>query len=282
MTWDIAVAGTVTLDDVTTPHGRRVEQPGGSAVYFALAASHFAPVVVSGVVGVDAETSIRQLATRGVRLDGLIVSQSPTFRWRAVHDYEHWVTASETSVEGAYAEWRPRLPATAVKAEVLFAGSMRPELQAEVMRQSEAKLIGVDSMRGFIARQRADVRAVVDGADVLFLDRTELGQLTGSSPAAWLEAARSLCRGGRLRAVVVKGGPLGAACVTSSEVAERPATPVATVMDPTGAGDSLAGGFLGACAQAERDDAGFWPAALEAGLSCAASAIGAFGAEGLR
>lgn len=90
-----------------------------------------------------------------------------------------------------------------------------------------------------------------------------------------------MCGVGRLRAVVVKGGPQGASLVTADGVISRPPAPVASVVDPTGAGDALAGGFLGACAAAERDDGDFFVSALEAGLRCAASAIGEFGLVGL-
>ncbi|MFN2568409.1 MAG: PfkB family carbohydrate kinase [Candidatus Dormibacteria bacterium] len=281
MTWDIAVAGTVTLDDVTTPHGRRTEQPGGSAVYSALAAAGFAPVFLIGTRGRDGDRCADAIARRGIRTDGLTVVDRPTFRWRAVHDYDRWITGSEASAEGAYVDWSPRLPEPAARAPVLFAGSMRPDLQSLVIDQSRARLIGIDSMSVFIAAGRHDVAAVVERADVLFLDRAELGALTATSPARWRHAAGSLCGRGRLRAVVVKGGPAGAACVTAESVTERPAGPVAAVIDPTGAGDALAGGFLGACAMSERDDEGQWPEALERGIECAAAAISGFGTEAL-
>jgi sugar/nucleoside kinase (ribokinase family) len=97
----------------------------------------------------------------------------------------------------------------------------------------------------------------------------------------WRRAAGALCGRGRLRAVVVKRGPLGAACVAGTDVVEVPAAPVNRVVDPTGAGDALAGGFLGLCAGAERDDVDFFPTALEEGVRCAAGAVTAFGASDL-
>ena len=95
--------------------------------------------------------------------------------------------------------------------------------------------------------------------------------------ASWRAAAQSLLGRGRLRALVVKAGPMGAALVTASGTLERPAAPVDVVMDPTGAGDAVAGGFLGRCAVAQRDDEGFFPEALEEGLQAAAAAISSFG-----
>jgi sugar/nucleoside kinase (ribokinase family) len=283
LAWDIAVAGTVTLDDITTPHGRRHAQQGGSAVYFALAASRYARVHVSGAVGPDGVESLqRTLDGCDVATDGLSRSELDTMHWSARHDFERWVTAEERTDEGAYASWRPRLSDAARGAQVLFVGSMRPDLQVETLRQSRARLAGSDSMTVYIGSRAAEVRRVAEDSDILFLNRGELSALTGEHPEDWHAAARSLCGRGRLRAVVVKAGPLGAAVVTATAVVERDAHAVETVLDPTGAGDSLAGGFLGACARAERDDDDFLPIALDEGLRCAADAIVAFGTTALR
>lgn len=282
MTWEVAVAGTVTLDDVSTPHGRRREQLGGSAVYFALAASRYAPVVVTGVVGADGAASARRALNRpNLRLDGLEVAAAPTFRWRAVHDFGSWIAVDEEVVPGAYAAWDPRLRPAAARAPVLFCGSMDPRQQRAVLDQASPRLCGVDSMRVFISAALPDVLDAARRADILFCDRAELAALTSSSTGDWRAAARSLCGLGRLRGVVVKGGPEGAACVTAVAVHELPAGSVEEVVDPTGAGDALAGGFLGACARDERDDEGHWPIALEEGMRCAAAAIGRFGLAGL-
>jgi sugar/nucleoside kinase (ribokinase family) len=282
VSWAITAAGTVTLDDITTPRGRGTEQQGGSAVYFALAAAPYVPVHLVGVVGRDAEARLRALAAgAGIDLGGLEVSQAPTFRWRAIHDFERWVTASEQAEEGAYASWRPRLSGAAAAAEVLFLGSMAPAAQLSALRQSRARLVGADSMTVYIGTQRRRVVEVAESADVLFLNRAELAALGGVPAERWREAAAALCGRGRLRVVVVKGGPLGAACVTAAEVVERGAHPVGTVVDPTGAGDALAGGFLGACARAGWDPADHLDEALDAGLRRAAQAISRFGPEGL-
>jgi sugar/nucleoside kinase (ribokinase family) len=280
--WRITATGTVTIDDVTTPLGRGTEQQGGSAVYFSLAAAPFVPVHLVGVVGRDGEAQLRRTASgAGVDLEGLEVSVQPTFRWRATHDFERWVTACEQSDEGAYASWRPRITGAAAAAEVLFLGSMPPGLQLEALAQSRARVIGADSMTVYIGAQRERVTSVVEAADVLFLNRTELAALSDRPAEHWREAARDLCGRRRLRVVVVKAGPLGAACVTATEVVERAAHPVGTVVDPTGAGDALAGGFLGACARAERDPVDHLVEALEAGLRRAAQAISRFGPDGL-
>jgi len=281
--WDIAVAGTVTLDDVVTPEGSASGLQGGSAVYFALAASRYAHVDAVGTVGADAVESLREtVAGCDVSIDGVEVSPLPTMHWYARHDFLSWVTAAERTEEGAYATWRPQLPRAAAGADVLFVGSMRPDLQVRAVEQSRARLIGSDSMSVYIGGNAEDVRSVAEASDILFLNRSELSGLTGLDADDWRESARALCGRGRLRAVVVKAGPLGAAVVTPSSITKRAAHPVEAVLDPTGAGDSLAGGFLGACARAERDDDEFFGTALEEGLRCAADAIVAFGPAGLR
>jgi sugar/nucleoside kinase (ribokinase family) len=278
--WDIAVAGTLHRDDVTTPHGRQ-ESYGGSAVYFALAAARYAPVHLNGIVGSDAVAEYYPMF-KGLPIDeqGLVVGDCPTFTWHAVHDFERWVTSSESAEEGCDPEWAPSLAASSQDAQVVFLASLRPPLQRRVLEQSKARLIGVDSMTAFIDGHRADVLAIAEAADVLFLDAREVTMLSGHSD--WREAAAALCGQGRLRAVVVKHGAAGAVCVTAQAVVSVDAKPVAHVVDPTGAGDALAGGFLGLCARHERDDTAFFPEALEAGVRCAADAVSAFGTIGLR
>jgi sugar/nucleoside kinase (ribokinase family) len=279
VTWEVAVAGTFHRDDVTTPAGRR-DVLGGSSVYFALAASRFATVHVNGIVGSDTVDEFRRiLAGHEIQLDGMVVSDLPTFRWHAVHDFERFVTSSESAEPGCDPEWRPVLAEPSRRAGVLFVASMDPRLQAEVVDQSAAQLIGTDSMTEFIAARPDEVRAVLERVDILFLTAVELAALTGDED--WRRSARGLCGIGRLRTVVVKRGPRGAACVTGSAVIEMEAVPVPRVVDPTGAGDALAGGFLGHAARSERADESTFEAALGAGLRCAADAIVEFGTAGL-
>jgi sugar/nucleoside kinase (ribokinase family) len=282
MPWEITVAGTVHLDDITTPHGRRPRQIGGSALYFALAAAPHAPVHLNAIVGDDAEAELRQtLDGLPVDLGGLAVSRDPTFRWHAVQDFRRWVAETVAEEPGCEPDWRPHLSPAAAHAEVLFLGSMRPSLQREILAQSSARLIGVDSMTCFTGPERDAVLDVVSGCDVLFLNRFELSSLVPEAPD-WTVAARTLLGTSRLRALVVKGGSAGAVLITSTTTLEESAAPVDPVIDPTGAGDALAGGFLGLCAAVGRDDDAVLPAALAEGLGRAAAAIGTFGTEGLR
>lgn len=279
MTWEVAVAGTFHRDDVATPAGRR-DVLGGSAVYFALAASRFAPVHVNGIVGADTAVEFRRiLDSPEIHLDGMMVSDRPTFRWHAVHDFERFVTSHESAEPGCDPEWQPELAEPSQHADVLFVASMDPRLQGEVLDQSAARLIGTDSMTEFIAGRPAEVRSVLERVDILFLTSAELAVLTGDDD--WRASAAGLCGSGRLRAVVVKHGPRGAACVTAGAVIEQAAVPVPRVVDPTGAGDALAGGFLGQVSRGERADESAFEAALAEGLRCAADAIVEFGTAGL-
>lgn len=254
---------------------------GGSAVYFALAAARYAPVHVNGIAGDDTVEAYRALlAGSGADLSGIAVSATPTFTWHAVHDFHRWVTAEEWADPGCDPEWSAELSDASRPAPVLFLGSMHPRLQQRVLEQSAARLIGADSMTVFMREDRAAVGRIAEAADILFLNAEEVELLAGVD--GWRAAARALCGRGRTRAVVVKQGPDGAACVTDGSLLEIPAHPVEGVIDPTGAGDALAGGFLGHCARQERDGVDAYGQALAEGVRCAAAAIATFGTDSLR
>jgi cytidine kinase len=279
VTWDVAVAGTFHSDDLTTPAGRR-DALGGSAVYFSLAASRYVDVHVNGIVGEDTVGEYRRiLNVPSIHLDGMVVSSVPTFRWHAVHDFDRWVTSHESSEPGCDPLWEATLSPQSRNADVLFVGSMAPALQHRVIDQSSADLIGLDSMTEFIETRRDEVVEILRHIDILFLTGTELAALTHSDD--WRESAARLCGAGRLCAVVVKHGPGGAACVTADTIVEMPALTVAEVIDPTGAGDALAGGFLGYVALMMQTDDTVLAQALSEGLARAAEAIVAFGTAGL-
>ena len=275
------MTGTITLDNVATTDHDGHNQLGGSATYATLAAAEFAPVRLVGAVGYDARAALTK-ALSGLPVDVTSVETSdlPNFWWRARYDPLSWETLEETYGEGAYSVWHPTMSASAASSPILFLGALRPDLQSEALDQSRAELIGLDSRHAHFV-QRHELMSVLTRADLLFLNRSELGALTGRDPTDWREAAMALLGTGRLRAVVVKAGALGAACVWLTGVVELPAEPVSRVVDPTGAGDALAGGFLGACARAHRSDPAFFQTALGQGLACAARAIASRGVSGL-
>jgi sugar/nucleoside kinase (ribokinase family) len=253
---------------------------GGSAVYFALAASRFAPVHLNGIAGRDCDDDLRALLVDlRIDLDGLVWSDRPTFVWHAEHDFQRWVTRHERAEPGADPEWAPRLPAAAARAEVLFLASMDPRLQLSVLEQSSALVVGMDTMTVFTESDGRAVSAVAARSTLAFLNHAELKSLTGERD--WAAGAHLLLEQGATRAVVVKRGPLGAAVVTREKVIERPPATADDVVDPTGAGDALAGGWLGFCAVQERADEELYARALDAGLECAAHAISSFGTADL-
>lgn len=279
MSLALAVAGTVHRDDIRTPYGRATSL-GGSAIYFALAASRFVRVHVSGIAGDDCLEELEAvLAGCDIDCEGLVLSDKPTFVWHAEHDFARWVTRSEFAEEGCDPDWNAQLRPSSADAPILFVASMRPALQRVVLDQSRAETVGIDTMTVYTEAERESVSDVCERADLLFVNRFELASLRGDSD--WLSAARALCGRGRTRAVVVKRGPDGAALVTADDQIARPAQPVPLVVDPTGAGDALAGGFLGYCARAGRTDPAVYADALSAGLECAAHAITSFGTADL-
>jgi len=255
--------------------------PGGSALYFTLAAARYCPVRPVAAIGDDGEPLVQLLQRPGVDLAGLARLPGESYRWHAVHAAGEAVPAQEEQGFGVYANWQPVVPAGAQRSQLLFLGSMRPEAQLGVVSQCQAaELIGLDTMRDFISGDPDRLRQLVGAADVLFANRAELEQLW-PHPRGAEQAAAELLGRGRLRAVVLKLGEDGATLVTGSGPRHYPAAPVNEVVDPTGAGDSLAGGMMGRLGQLRRVDDEALQLALPVGLAAAARAISAFGVRGL-
>ncbi len=237
-------------------------------------------MLVNGICGPEARAAYEEMFSGlAVDLSGMVSGSGQTFTWHAVHDFERWRTSAESADPGCDPEWAAELSPGSRTAPALLVASLDPAKQLRALEQSSAALVAGDSMTAFIDGARDAVVDVAQRCDVFFLDARELQHLTGGDD--WRSAAASLCGRGRLRAVVVKRGPLGAACVTTSGISERAARPVAEVVDPTGAGDALAGGFLGHCATLEDGSIDVFPAALDAGMGAAAAAITSFGVDDL-
>ncbi len=258
-----------------------MEVPGGSALYFALAAAPYCVVRPVAVLGEDGASLMDLLGRPGIDTDGVAQLPGPSYRWHAVHAAEEAVPVKEEQRFGVYAGWTPRVPRLARRSELLFLGSMHPATQLQVLAQCRrTELVGLDTMCDFIASDRPLLLELAQGADLLFANQAELEHLH-PGPGGAEAAASELLGQGRLRAVVLKRGRLGAALVTASGAWHFPARPVDRVVDPTGAGDSLAGGMLGRLAQLRRTDDQALGLAMEAGLASAARAISAFGVAGL-
>jgi sugar/nucleoside kinase (ribokinase family) len=245
---EILVVGSIAYDTVTTPSGRVENALGGSANYFSLAASLYSRVNVVGVVGNDySKDDLKLLQSRNVDLQGLTVEDGETFRWTGtyVDDLNEAVTLkTELNV---FRNFNPQLPDAYKKSDFVFLANIDPVLQLRVLDQvSRPKLIGLDTMNYWIDSKTDDLKSVLKRVDVFLLNEKEALKLSGESNI--VIATKKLSEMGP-RAVVVKRGEYGFFMYCEGRYFVLPAHPVADVVDPTGAGDSFAGGFFGYLSQ---------------------------------
>jgi sugar/nucleoside kinase (ribokinase family) len=245
----IVVVGSVALDSVETPFGKAVEALGGSATYFSLAARHFHPVQLVGVVGGDFPAAhVDLLAKSGVDLTGLTVEEGLTFRWAGRYDLNLNDCKTLDTQLNVFATFRPSLPEAYRDAGVVFLANIDPSLQLEVLKQVRRPwLTAMDTMNFWISGQRDRVAEVIRSVDVVIVNEAELRQFAGT-PSLHAAARQVLSLGPK--ALVVKKGEYGAAVYGDDLYFVVPAYPLDEVKDPTGAGDSFAGGFLGYLARA--------------------------------
>ncbi len=247
----LTVVGSIAFDAVTTPFGSRERMLGGSAVHFSLASSFFTEVRVVGPVGDDFEPQHREvLHRRGVNSEDIEqVAGGKTFFWRGRYDYDLNTAHTEDTQLGVFGDFAPKLSPAARQCELLFLANIQPTLQREVREQCEqARFVALDSMNLWIDTAKEELLATIAGVDCLLLNDAELRMLTGKP--SLLAAAREVMSLGP-RVVVAKQGEYGAALFTSDGFFGLPAFPLETVVDPTGAGDSFAGGFMGSIAAHE-------------------------------
>jgi len=245
----ILVVGSVALDSVQTPFGQVDDALGGSATYFSVAASLYAPVKVVGVVGTDfAPEHIAFLRSRNVDLTGLQTVEGKTFRWAGRYDYDLNTAHTLYTKLNVFANFRPQLPPEYRRTPLVFLANIDPELQLDVLGQMERpKLIALDTMNYWINHKKDALTEVLRKVDVVLINEAEARQYAGMSNL--LRAAVHILRLGP-QAIVVKKGEYGATMYTNGEPPTNsfffaPAYPLAQVKDPTGAGDTFAGGFLG-------------------------------------
>jgi sugar/nucleoside kinase (ribokinase family) len=241
----VTVVGSIAFDAVKTPFGERERMLGGSAVHFSLAASFFDEVRVVGPVGDDfgpAELSV--LESRGVlTADIERVPGGRTFFWKGVYGWDLNDRETLDTQLNVFAEFQPKLSADSRASDVLFLANIQPDLQREVRAQCEnARFVALDSMNLWIEIARDSLIAAVSEVDCLILNDAELKQLTEEPNL--VRAAQRIREWGP-RVVVAKQGEYGAALLTEEGFFGLPAFPLETVVDPTGAGDSFAGGFVG-------------------------------------
>jgi sugar/nucleoside kinase (ribokinase family) len=240
----LVVVGSMALDTVRTPFGEAREVLGGAATYFALAASNYTRVQVVAVVGEDfPEEHLDLLRQRNIDVSGVQRRPGRTFRWTGEYDYDLNTAHTLDTQLGVFADFHPRLPDHYRDAEFVFLANIDPRLQLEVLRQMRApRLRALDSMNFWIDSRRAELTEAIANVDIVLLNEGEVRQYAATYNL-YVAARRMLELGPT--ALVVKKGEHGAVLVSNGGVFVAPAFPLESVLDPTGAGDSFAGGFLG-------------------------------------
>jgi sugar/nucleoside kinase (ribokinase family) len=241
----LVVVGSIAFDAVKTPFGERERMLGGSAVHFSLAASFFTDVRVVGPVGDDfGPDEYGVLHDRGVNTDDVEhVEGGRTFFWRGHYDFDLNTAHTDETQLNVFGEFEPKLSDASRSCSTLFLANIQPELQRRVREQcGNTSLAGLDSMNLWIETARDSLLEAIRGVDIVLMNDAELRMLTERPNL--LRAARDVMELGP-RLVVAKQGEYGAALYTRESFFALPGYPLETVVDPTGAGDSFAGGFLG-------------------------------------
>ncbi|MGE5857222.1 MAG: PfkB family carbohydrate kinase [Solirubrobacterales bacterium] len=241
----LTVVGSIAFDSVRTPFGERERMLGGSAVHFSLAASFFTEVRVVGPVGDDfGDQELSVLEDRGVVTDDIErVAGGETFFWQGHYDFDLNVAYTDDTKLNVFAEFDPKLSEDSRQAQMLFLGNIQPQLQRRVRAGCrEAEFAALDSMNLWIEKERDSLAAAIAEVDCVLLNDAEIRELTGQPNLA--RAARTVMKMGP-RVVVAKRGEYGAVLFSGEEFFAIPGYLLEDVRDPTGAGDSFAGGFLG-------------------------------------
>ncbi|HEU5395197.1 MAG TPA: PfkB family carbohydrate kinase [Candidatus Methylomirabilis sp.] len=240
----ILVVGSVAYDTVRTPFGEGTEVLGGSAAYFAVAAAFFADVRLVAVVGEDfAEEHLQLLRERHVDLEGLSRVPGRTFRWRGEYGFDLNEAKTLETHLNVFAAFRPRIPPAYRESEIVFLANIDPDLQREVLGQVAApKLVAADTMNFWITGKPEALRETLQQVHTLLVNDAEARMLAGEPNL--VKAARKILSWGP-RSLVIKRGEYGALMFSDGWWFSAPALPLEQILDPTGAGDSFAGGFLG-------------------------------------
>jgi sugar/nucleoside kinase (ribokinase family) len=277
----LLVVGSVALDSLETPFGRRDDVLGGSASYFSVCASFFGPTRMVAVVGEDfPEEHVRFFASRGVDLGGLVRRPGRTFRWKGRYEFDLNTAHTLATELNVFAEFRPELPAPYRDSEYVFLGNIDPDLQRAVLDQVRApRFVACDTMNFWISSKRESLLKTLRRVDMLFVNDAEVRQLAEEHNV--VKAARRILSLGP-RSVVVKRGEYGALFFSGEEVFSASAYPLPAVFDPTGAGDSFAGGFMGYVARSRREDHGTLRRAIVLGSVLASFTVEQFSLDRLR
>lgn len=240
----LLVVGSVAIDSIQTPFGKRDNLLGGSATYFSIAASIFAKVSIIAVVGEDfPKKYIKIFKERGIDIDGLSVAMGKTFSWKGRYDYDLNKADTIYTHLNVFKDFRPQVPDRFKKAKFLFLANIDPEVQCNVLNQMDkAEFIACDSMNYWITHKKRKLEKVLEEVDIFLLNDAEARQFTGE--ANLLKAAQLILSFGP-KAVIIKKGEHGVLYCSKDSFFLTPAYPLESVSDPTGAGDTFAGGMIG-------------------------------------
>ena len=278
---NLLVVGSVALDTVKTPFGEVSEVLGGSATYFATAASYFTSVDLIAVVGEDfPDQHLKFLKSRGIDLTGLERRAGETFRWKG--EYSHQLNEAHTldTRLNVFETFRPKIPDQYRSPSMLFLGNIDPELQLDVLGQVRRPiLVACDTMNFWIERKREALWRVLEQVDVLIINDGEARAL-GGHPNLTRVARETLARGPKH--LVIKRGEYGVLLFNHKQTFAAPAFPLEQVQDPTGAGDTFAGGFMGYLAQQNATDLASLRRAMVRGAAMASFTVEDFSLERLK
>ena len=278
----LLVTGSIGIDTVRTPYGISENCPGGSAVYFSMAASLFSPVRLVGVIGSDCPFDLAEVfADRNVDLAGLEVrAQSKTFRWTgSYHDTMSEVITDKIELN-VLSEAPPTVPAAYKDSKFVFLANTAPALQHQLLEQIDApSLVAADTMNCWIESELDDLKRLLREIDCLIINEDEARMLAAESNL--IKAAEKILGMGPSVVVVKKGESGSIMCSANGDKFILPAYPAAEVKDPTGAGDSFAGALMGYLAQVGKTDFESLKTAIAYGTVVASFTIAEFSLTGL-
>ena len=276
------MVGSVALDSIKTPSGERRNVLGGSATYLSLAASYFSQVNLVSIVGSDFPDSYLGLfRKKKVDLKGLTINEkSKTFRWQGYYDGDLNEAHTLKTEVNVLANFKPEIPQEYRNSDYLFLANIDPEIQMEVLRQvKKTKFVVCDTMNYWIDKKIESLKKVLARIDALIVNESELKQFSGESNL--LQGAKKVMEFGPWL-IVVKRGDSGAMMFTSNSLFSLPAYPLEKVVDPTGAGDSFGGGFIGYVCQQDSTEERILRKAMVYGSAIAAFDVEAFGTNALK
>jgi len=278
----LLVTGSIGIDTIKTPGGIRENCLGGAAVYFSMAASFFSPVRFVGVIGSDCPFDLAEIfAGRNVDLAGLeLRAQSKTFRWTGSYHENMDDRTTESTELNVLAEAPPKVPEEYRDSEFVFLANTAPALQHELLGQVEKPVfVAVDTMNLWIQECPDDLTALLAKIDCLIINEDEARMLAGQHNL--IRAVQKILGMGPGVVIAKKGESGSIMCNTAGDIFILPAFPAADVIDPTGAGDSFAGGFMGYLAQSGRTDFETLKTAVAYGTVVASYSIADFSLDGL-